>query len=94
MCGVTQMDSLKTEHIRGTVKVGQASRKVQEARLRWYGHILRCAEDYLRHRIVEMRVPARQKRGKARIEIEGLCGRGLGRKELGQRYGIRQKRVK
>ena len=32
------------ERIRGTTKVGEISKKVQESRLKWYGHVLRREE--------------------------------------------------
>ena len=41
MSGVTRRDRIPNTRIRGTVKVAELSRKVQEARLRWYGHVLR-----------------------------------------------------
>ena len=34
--GVTRKDRIKNEHVCGTVKVGQISRKVTESRLQWY----------------------------------------------------------
>ena len=40
MCGVTKMD-----RIRGTTKVGEISKKVQERRLEWYGHVMRREEE-------------------------------------------------
>ena len=41
MSGVTRRDRISNTRIRGTVKVAEMSKKVQEARLRWYGHLLR-----------------------------------------------------
>ena len=41
MCGVTKLDKIRNERIRGTTKVGEITKKVQERRLRWYGHVLR-----------------------------------------------------
>ena len=38
MCGITKMDSIRKEIIRGTTKVGETSKKVQERRPKWYGH--------------------------------------------------------
>ena len=40
MCGVTRKDKIRNEHIRGTTKVLQASRKITERRLKWYGHVI------------------------------------------------------
>ena len=47
MSGVTKLDRIRNERIRGTTKVGEISKKVQESRLKWYGHVLR-REDELR----------------------------------------------
>ena len=41
MSGVTKLDRIRNEIIRGTTKVGEISKKVQESRLKWYGHVLR-----------------------------------------------------
>ena len=35
MCGVTRKDNIRNEHIRGTTKVLQASRKITERGLKW-----------------------------------------------------------
>ena len=39
MCGVTRKDNIRNEHIRGTTRVKQASKKITEKRLNWHGHI-------------------------------------------------------
>ena len=36
--GVTRMDKIRNEYIRGTAQVGKFGEKTREARLRWYGH--------------------------------------------------------
>ena len=41
MSGVTKLNIIRNERIRGTTKVGEISKKVQESRLKWYGHVLR-----------------------------------------------------
>ena len=41
MCGVTRKDKIRNEHIRGTTRVAQASKKITERRLNWYGHAMR-----------------------------------------------------
>ena len=43
-CGVTRLDKIRKEKIRGTTKVGEISKKVQERRMRWYGHVMRRYE--------------------------------------------------
>ena len=44
MIGVIKLDRIRNERIRGTTKVGAISKKVQESRLTWYGHVLRREE--------------------------------------------------
>ncbi|KAK3505678.1 hypothetical protein QTP70_004488, partial [Hemibagrus guttatus] len=39
--GVTRLDRIRNEYIRGTAHVGLMGDKVREARLRWFGHVQR-----------------------------------------------------
>ncbi|KAK3542920.1 hypothetical protein QTP70_006540 [Hemibagrus guttatus] len=39
--GVTRLDRIRNEYIRGTSHVGRLGDKVREARLRWFGHVQR-----------------------------------------------------
>ena len=48
----------------GTTKVGEIIKKVQERRLKWYGHVMRRDEHYVGRRAVEMKVQGRKKRGR------------------------------
>ena len=41
MSGVTKLDRIRNERIRGTTKMGEISKKARESRLKWYGHVLR-----------------------------------------------------
>ena len=43
MSGITKLDRIRNERIRGIAKVGEISKKVQESSLKWYGHI--CIEN-------------------------------------------------
>ena len=43
MCGVTKLDKVRNERIRGT-------KKVEEMRLKWYGHVIRREEHTLRRK--------------------------------------------
>ena len=63
MCGVTKLDKITSEIIRGTTKVGEIAKKVQERRLKWYGHVTRREEHYIGRRAMEMKVQGRMKRG-------------------------------
>ena len=57
MSGVTKLDIIWNERIRGTTKVGEISKKVQESRLKWYGHVLRREDEYVGKRGMGMEVP-------------------------------------
>ena len=41
MSGVTKLNRIRVERIRGTTEVDGNSKKVHESRLTWYGHVLR-----------------------------------------------------
>ena len=64
MCGVTKLDKIRNERIRRTTKVGEITKKVQEMRLKWYGHVMRREEHYVGSRAMEMNVQGRRKRGR------------------------------
>ena len=56
MSGVTKLVRNRNERIRGTMKVGEISKKVQESRLKWYGHVLRRADEYVGKGVIAMEV--------------------------------------
>ena len=64
MCGVTKMDNIRNERIRGTTKVGEITQKVQERRIEWYGLVMRTEEHYVGRREMVMKVQGRRKRGR------------------------------
>ena len=64
MCGATKLDNIRNERIRGTTKVGEITKKVQERRLKWYGHVMRREEHYIGRRALVMKVQGRRKRGR------------------------------
>ena len=45
MSGITRRDRIPNTRIKGSVQVAELSKKVQEARLRWYGYVLRRDEE-------------------------------------------------
>ena len=61
--GVTRMDKIRNEHIRGTAQVGRFGEKTREARLRWYGHVRRKDDGYIGRRMPRMELPGKRKRG-------------------------------
>ena len=62
--GVTRMDKIRNEYIRGTAQVGRFGEKTREARLRWYGHVLRKDDGYIGRRMLKMELPGKRKRGR------------------------------
>ncbi|XP_064097852.1 uncharacterized protein LOC135209133 [Macrobrachium nipponense] len=51
MLGVTKEGEIRNEYIRGSTKVVEISKKIQEGRVRWHGHLLRREEHCVgRHR--------------------------------------------
>ena len=62
--GVTRMDKIRNEYIRGTAQVGKFGEKTREARLRWYGHLRRKYDGYIGRRMLWMELPGKRKRGK------------------------------
>ena len=61
---VTRMDTIRNEYIRGTAQVGRFGEKTREARLRWYGHVLRKDDGYIGRRMLRMELPGKRKRGR------------------------------
>ena len=64
MCGVTRLDKISNENIRGTTKVGEISMKVRERRMRWYGHAMRINEEYVGKRVMGIEVQGSRRRGR------------------------------
>ena len=59
--GVTRMDKIRNEYIRGTAQFGE---KTREARLRWYGHLRRKDDGYIGRRRLRMELSGKRKRGR------------------------------
>ncbi|KAK3570621.1 hypothetical protein QTP86_023816, partial [Hemibagrus guttatus] len=62
--GVTRLDRIRNEYIRGTAHVGCLGDKVREARLRWFGHVQRRESEYIGRRMLDMELPGRRQRGR------------------------------
>ena len=57
MSGVTKLDRVRNERNRGITKVAEITKKVQESRLKWYGHVLRSEDECVGKRVMGMAVP-------------------------------------
>ena len=44
--------------------MGEISKKVQESRLKWCGHVLRREDEYVGKRVMVMEVPGKRRRGR------------------------------
>ncbi|KAK3547461.1 hypothetical protein QTP86_021033 [Hemibagrus guttatus] len=68
--GVTRLDRIRNEYIRGTAHVGRLGDKVREARLRWFGHVQRRESEYIGRRMLDMELPGRRQRGRPKRRSE------------------------
>ena len=76
MGGVTRKDKIRNEHIRGTTKVVQASRKITERRLKWYGHVMRMEEDHVVRRVMAKAIPGKGRERETKDKVEGCVQKG------------------
>ena len=56
------MDKIRNERIRGITKVAKISKKAQERRLQWNGHVMREERDCVVRRVLDMEVESRRRR--------------------------------
>lgn len=62
--GITRRDRERNDSVRCKLGVAKVSKKVQESRLRWYGHVLRREEEYVGRKVLKMKLPGKRKRGR------------------------------
>ena len=67
--GLTRMDNIRNEYIRGTAQVGRFVEKTREARLRWYGHVLMRDDGYIGRWMLRMELPGQRQRGRPTIKM-------------------------
>ena len=86
MCGVTRLDKIRNDKIRESTKVGEISKKVQERRMRWYGHVIRG----VRRKEGDWYRSARKQKDRKTEEAMGrLCERRYEREGTVRRVGVR-----
>ncbi|XP_068224927.1 uncharacterized protein [Palaemon carinicauda] len=62
MSGLTRKDRIRNDYIRGSTKVLEISKNVQQGRLRWYRHLLRREEDRVGMHTIKIEVQGRRRR--------------------------------
>ncbi|VDO19881.1 unnamed protein product [Heligmosomoides polygyrus] len=62
--GVTRMDRIRNDAIRQKFGVAPTADNMREARLRWYGHLLRGKEGSVRKIGLELEVSGKRSRGR------------------------------
>ena len=77
MCRVTRRDTIRNEHIRGTTRVVQASKKITEKRLKWYGHVRRMKEEHIVRRMLDVDIPGKRRRGRPSLRWKDACKRDM-----------------
>lgn len=81
-CGVTRLDKIRNERIRGTVKVAELQKKIQEVRLRWYGHVMRRDDEYIGKRVMKLEVEGKRGRGRPKKRWKELVEKDMREKQL------------
>ena len=77
MCGVTCKYHIRNEHITGTTRVMQVSKKITERRLNWYGHATRRDEEHILRKVLRTDIPGKTKRGRPKTRWKDTCQRDL-----------------
>ena len=51
---MTRRVKIRNEHIRGTTRLAQGSKKITEERLKWYGHVMMVKEELIVRRMLDV----------------------------------------
>ena len=82
MLGKTKRDRIRNERIREMAGVAECSKKVQERRLQWYGHVVRREDDYVGKRVSRMQVEGCRPVGRPRRRWRDCVAGDMREKEL------------
>ena len=63
----TRRDKIRNEHIRGKTRVVQASKKITEKQLKWYGDVMRMKKDHTVKRMLYVDIPEKRRRARPNI---------------------------
>ena len=80
--GVTRMDKIRNEYIRGTAQVGRFGGTTRKARLRWYGHLRRKDDACIGRRILRMELPGKRKWGRPKRRFMDVVKEGMAEVEM------------
>ncbi|XP_061621461.1 uncharacterized protein LOC133474126 [Phyllopteryx taeniolatus] len=88
--GVTRLDKIRNELIRGTAKVRCFGDKVRESRLQWFGHVQRRESEYIGRRMMRMELPGKRARGRPKRRLmdvvrEDMMAVGVREEDAGDR---------
>ena len=81
---------MRTDSIRGTVKVTEVSKKVQEARQGCYGHVMRGDGQHTAREVTDMQVNGTRRRGRPKTRWKDCIGDDM--REKGVREQLIQDR--
>ena len=81
-CGVTKMDRVRNEHIRGSIKVTELSKKMQERRLQWFGHVMRRDDEHVGKKVMDMHVVGQRRVGRPKLRWKDRLKEDLKEKGL------------
>jgi hypothetical protein len=82
MCGVTRVDRIRNEYVRGSLKVAPIAEKLRANRLRWYGHVMRRDDSHVTRRVLSMNVEGCKRRGRPRKRWMDCVRDDMNRKEV------------
>ena len=75
------MDNIRNQHIRGSTRVGQASKKITEKRFKWDGNVTMMKEEV--RSMLDANIPGKRSRGRPNLRWKDACKRDMA--EAGRR---------
>ena len=84
MSGVTKMDRVRNEYIRGSLKVAEVSKKIQEARLRWYSDVMNSFQKQVAREAMDKEVVGRRRKARPKTRWKDGIGTDLLEKGLNE----------
>jgi hypothetical protein len=64
--GKTRTDRIRNDNIREQLKVDDIKTDIEKNRLRWYGYVMRMADERIPKKMLEMKLRGRRPRGRQR----------------------------